>query len=206
MRAEVEVSRAEEPPPFTLHAWVDESMSVADDNGPGAYVLAAVLADPLQCEGIRDRFRALRRGREPRLHWRSEESRRRARIAAAFADVDLAAIVAVGSPARQSKQERARRCCLEHLLFELHRRQVSHVWLEARTESLNRTDVRFVEALRAQRVITNALRVDFGQPSAEPMLWLPDAVAGAVTASRRGEPKWLEMLGPTVAVVDVRVR
>ena len=169
------------------------------------YVLAAVVADPLECDVIRDKLKDLRRGRQPRIHWSSEDPRRKSRIVTAVADLDVAAIVAVGTPVEKSKQERARGCCLERLLFEMQQLEVSQVWLEARTESLNRRDRRLVEALRGRRMITSALRVDIGYPLAEPMLWLPDAVAGAVTAARRGEARWLAAIEQLVTIIDLDV-
>ncbi|ONI68756.1 hypothetical protein BWI15_37935 [Kribbella sp. ALI-6-A] len=45
--------------------------------------------------------------------------KRRDRIAAVVGKLDIAAIVVVGTPMTRTKQERARRCCLERLLYEL---------------------------------------------------------------------------------------
>ncbi|MDX6295712.1 MAG: hypothetical protein QOH50_4787 [Kribbellaceae bacterium] len=104
---------------FTLSAWVDESVIVGWDGRPGVYTLAAVVADSANCDDIRDRLRALTLSRGGRLHWVDESSKRRDVIAAAIADIDLAAIVTIGSPMDKTKQERARRCCLERLLYEL---------------------------------------------------------------------------------------
>lgn len=69
---------------------------------------------------------------------------------------------------------------MERLLHELRLLAVTHVWLETRTASLNGHDRRMLDALRGRHVIPGALMVDFAQPDQEPMLWLPDAVAGAV--------------------------
>jgi len=37
-----------------------------------------------------------------------------------------------------------------------------------------------VAALRGSRTVPSNIRIDFERPVAEPMLWIPDAVAGAV--------------------------
>lgn len=163
------------------HAWVDESIYV----GPpvGYYVLAAAVAT-LPCEEIRDDLRRLLLKNQRRLHWRDESARRQRRIADAVGSADVTAIVVVGAPLSPRRQERARRLCMERLLHELERLAVTQVWLEQRTSSLNARDMQMVIALRRSRTISAGLRVDFAQPVQEPMLWLPDAVAGIVRARR----------------------
>lgn len=187
-----------------LHAWVDESMLVRDQDG--TYLLAAVIADPASCEDTRQVLRALRTGREPKLHWNTEKPARRTRIAAAVAALNIPAVVVIGAPLDHRRQERARRCCMETLLPHLATMGVGQVWLEARTASLNTKDHHHVEALRGRRLLTSALRVDIAQPSVEPMLWLPDVVAGAVGAARRGEDCYLQPLRPLLTELTATVR
>lgn len=91
--------------------------------------------------------------------------------------MDIAAIVTVGSPMERSKQERARRCCLERLLYELDQFGVSEAWLESRTAVQDRRDLRLVDTARRKRLISHSLQVSFARPAGEPLLWLPDAVA-----------------------------
>lgn len=79
---------------------------------------------------------------------------------------------------QHTRQERARTQVLEHLLFNLEEHGVSNVVLEQRTESLNRRDMKTVDRLRGRRVLAQSTRVDWGQPSTEPMLWVADVVAG----------------------------
>jgi hypothetical protein len=164
------------------------------------------MADPTTCDAIRDTLRSLTARRAGRLHWREEDRRRRDHIAATIAALDIAAIAVIGSPVDNARQERARRCCLERLLFELGDAGVSHSWLEARTPSLNRRDTRFVDTARDRELLPAEMRVGFVQPTEEPMLWLPDAVAGAVTGTELGHPRWLEMMRSVVQTVDVLVR
>ena len=179
--------RAGDPPAgFTLHAWVDESMKQQSGQMEGMYLLAAVVGDPATCEPARDALRELVRKQGGRLHWRQEEAPRRAKIAAAIGTQDLACIVVVGVPIAPRRQERARRKCMERLLFELERIGVSHVWLEARSTLLNRRDVELVDALRANGALVTRTRVEHSLPDDEPMLWAADAVAGAVARARQG--------------------
>ncbi|MEU4388988.1 hypothetical protein [Promicromonospora sp. NPDC023805] len=103
-----------------------------------------------------------------------------------IAEHDLVHIVVVGSPVDPRKQERARRQCLERLVFELGNMDVSQVWLESRTQSLNERDRRMFAALHAKHAMPVELHIDFALPTDEPMLWVADAVAGAVGQARRG--------------------
>jgi hypothetical protein len=177
-----------------LHAFVDESMRIPPDD-QGAYLLAAVVCDSAACDPVRETLRSLRYRRQPRLHWHAEEDPRKTKIAESIGALALPATVVVGMPLAKSKQERARAKCMEALLPELEAHGVAQVWLEARTPSLISRDMRLVDALRSQRLITPAIRVDTALPSEEPMLWLPDAVAGAVSAARRGQPEYLALIG-----------
>lgn len=169
----------------TLHAWVDES--IVTGTIEGYYVLAATVAEPGLCEPVREQVRRLLVGRSQRLHWRDEPQRRRRLIARTVASLDPTHTVVVGAPVDPRRQERARRLCMERLLYELGALRVRHVWLETRTESLNRRDLELVAALRSKGALVDTTVVDFALPTDEPMLWLPDAVAGAVTSHRRGD-------------------
>jgi hypothetical protein len=191
---------------FTLFAWVDESVIVGRDGRQGVYTLAAVVADSANCDDIRGRLRALTLSRGGRLHWVDESSKRRDVIAAAIAGIDLAAIVTIGSPMDKTKQERARRCCLERLLYELGFLGVSQVWLESRSAKPDRRDLKLIDSGRRRRLIPPDLQVDFARPKVEPMLWLPDAVAGAVTAANLGESRWLTAISELVTQHEVEVR
>jgi hypothetical protein len=177
-----------------LHAFVDESMRLRPNN-QGTYLLAAVVCAPVACDPVREMLRSLRYRRQPRLHWNAEESPRKAKIAECIGSLHLAATVVIGMPLAKSKQERARAKCMEALLPEMQARGVSQVFLEARTPSLIRRDMRLVDAIRAKGLITPGIRVDTALPSQEPMLWLPDAVAGAVNAAREGQPEYLALIG-----------
>jgi hypothetical protein len=189
------VATSREEGPIGLHAFVDESMRLTSDT-QGTYLLAAVVCHLAACDPVREMLRSLRYRRQPRLHWHAEEGPRKIKIAESIGALALPATVVVGMPLSKSKQERARAKCMEALLPELEAQGVGQVWLEARTRSLVRRDMRLVDAQRSQRLITAAIRVDTARPSEEPMLWLPDAVAGAVAAARGGRPEYLALIGP----------
>jgi hypothetical protein len=194
------------PPPeeFALHAWVDESMRAARDGNDGLYLLAAVVADPGVCDAVRDSLRSLVWKAAGRLHWRDETPSRRRKIAELIGGQDLAHVVVVGAPIDHRRQERARAQCLERLLYELEQLGVSQVWLETRHFALNERDLKLVEALRGKRSVSSEIRVEFARPKDEPMLWVPDAVAGAVNAALSEEPDTLDGFGE-IDVISVNL-
>ncbi|MQA83586.1 MAG: DUF3800 domain-containing protein [Streptosporangiales bacterium] len=113
-----------------LHAYVDESMRIRAD-GSDVFVLAAALIPAGECEEIREEMRQLLLRGQRQLHWRLEGSVRRRKIVKQIASLDVQHRVVVGSPLPPRRQERARRVCLERLLWELDRESVESVWLEA---------------------------------------------------------------------------
>ncbi|NYI81204.1 hypothetical protein [Nocardioides panzhihuensis] len=184
---------------FTLHAWVDESIHL----DAGFYLIAAAIADPTDCDQHRDTARGLVRRVGGRLHWHHELPKAKARIAEAFGQLDLAHTIVVASPIDPRRQERARRKCLERLLPELEHTGITQAWFETRTARLNRQDLKMVDAMRSSGTLTGALRVDFANPNVEPMLWIPDVIAGAVGAARRGDPSYKSSLRAPIDELDV---
>lgn len=193
-------------PTFSLSAWVDESVIVGPPGGSGTYTLAAVVTDHGRCEELRRDLSGLTIKPGVRLHWVAESAKRRDLIAEAIGRMDIAAILAVGTPMERSRQERARRCCLERLLYELDQFGVSEAWLESRTAAQDLRDRRLVDSARRKRLVSPEVQVRFARPVGEPMLWLPDAVAGAMSAAVLGEGRWLAALGAVVTVHHVVVR
>lgn len=162
----------------------------------GTYLLVAVVAEVARCEEIRMTLRSLLYQRQERLHWRDEEAPRRTKIAGAVGGLDLAATVVIGTPLAKSKQERARRKCLETLLPNLEAMGVTHVVMEERTPSLVEADKKMLLAIRGKKLITRAIHVETARPKDEPMLWLPDAIAGAFGAARDGgRTDWMDLIG-----------
>lgn len=60
-----------------------------------------------------------------------------------------------------------------------------------------------VASLFGAGVIPRDMRVGFGRPLEEPMLWIPDAVAGAVGSTLRGGETYT--LGPNLSLVRVDI-
>jgi hypothetical protein len=188
---------------FELHAWVDESMRPSA-NDERMYLLAAVVADPTCCESARDELRAILPKGARKLHWTDMEDPEKKQVTGLVTEFDMAHMVVVGTPLDSRKQEHARAKCMERLLWELGEMEVSRVFLEQRTESLNRRDMKLVRHLRGSKSIPSGLRVDIEQPSIEPMLWIPDQVLGAMGDAEADDNTWLDLYDGAVHRIDIR--
>jgi hypothetical protein len=96
-------------------AYVDESIRTDD----GVYVLAAVALHAADADGVRDAVRSLEPRPGRRFHWRDKEPFERRDAVEMLARLPILPIVVVGAPVNARRQERARRGCLERLLYEL---------------------------------------------------------------------------------------
>lgn len=182
-------------------AFVDESVRGRE----GVYVLAAAVLDEFDQNRARDRVGTLAlRGRLP-FHWRLELPRRRMAAVQVVAELAMLHVVVVGFSFQPARQERARRKCLQELLFRLEAEGVEHVLLESRNAIQDHRDRTVVDGFRARRIITAKLRVDHALPSVEPLLWISDIVAGAVSAAEADEHRYRARLDPVIAEYRVRL-
>ena len=182
-------------PELELHAWVDESMHPPSaPEQDGLYLLGCAVADPETCETMREVLRSMTPSGKERLHWHDEDDDLRLEIASMIAELDLVKMVVVGSSYNPRKDERARRQCLERLFAELSQLGVSRVTLESRG-TRDARDVKWFTSMIGKGML-KTLRAGHGLPLEDPMLWLPDAIAGATGMARRRSLRGpLEALG-----------
>ena len=178
-----------------MRAYVDESVRVA---APGLYVLAAVTVSLDEAEEVRAVLRESLSQRQRRFHWRAESAQRREAMAKIVSVLALPGLVVITSPIDPRRRERARRVALTRLLWELEQRQVFDVLFESRQEIADQADRSHIGTCQRAGHVNRQLRYGFGQPLAEPLLWLPDLLAGATTTAydRRGV-ECLSLLDPT---------
>ena len=175
-----------------FRAYVDESLRLS----ARLYLMAAVFVDGARADSHRTVLRGLLRKGQRRLHWRDEDDRRRAALIAAVAELRPRGIVVVGREMDPRHQERARRKCIEQLLWGLAARGVPEAVFERRHPELDRKDLQMINVLRIQRVLPTWLRVSWQHPASEPLLWLPDVIAGAASLAEAGqESLWKELKG-----------
>ena len=185
-----------------VRAWVDESGSdhVQD---PGTYALAAAIGRLRDEDEVRRQLQRLRLPGQVKLHWRDESERRRTSISRAVAGLDLQHLVVVRCGADLERTERRRRKCLERLLYELEAQTVTEVVLESRGGSDDRRDIQMLNALRGQKRLGAAIRLTHVVGRSEPMLWIPDAVCGAITSARTGTPTHQEHLRSKLTLIEI---
>lgn len=185
-----------------LGAWVDESIHV----DTGRYLLAAYVAPSAEASIIADSLRRLRRGRSTRLHWHREADGVRRQFLIGAGGLGGFTVAVVGTGLVPSKQERARRQCLESLLISLEALGVTSVVLERRTPSLNRRDINFVKTLRGKKWLTSRIAVEFGDPNTDPMLWVSDAMCAVIAASEAGNNHWLDLVEQRPQIIRISLR
>ncbi len=187
-------------------AYVDEAMhQPAIARATCHYVLAALLLQPAYSTQLRELVKTLRVS-GPRFHWRVEHEVSRRKAIQTVAAADASHIVVVGAPLDGRKQERARRQCLKRLLFELEKSGVEQVFLESRTQELNRAEITVIDQMRRQHIISPKLRLEYAKPEGpvgEPLLWIPDVICGAVTAAFKGNPAHLASVAPLIERHDI---
>jgi hypothetical protein len=187
--------------PVRLLAFVDESMRRVEHIV--FYFLAAAVIPEDHCSNVRDVLRALVASPRGVLHWRNESQSRRELITKTIRTSGVESLVVVGAMADCRKQERARRMVLSRLLYTLDQRQVAHVVLESRHAERDRHDIEAIGGFRNAGMVSRRLVVSHERPLQEPMLWVPDAVAGAAGDHRCGVPICLEMLEGLVEMLDI---
>ena len=181
-------------------AYVDESVRLG---GAGVYVVAAVVVSQVDHEAIRASLRGLLRAKQPRFHWRAEQHVQRMAMLTWMADRRLPSFGIVYAPMRGVHQERARRLCLERLLWEL-RTTTGSVVFERRGNAGDARDRQTIGQAQRSHVAPFDLSHTAVTALDEPLLWLPDALAGAVALDRDGVVGgYLDVVRDHVALHDI---
>ncbi|OJV93507.1 MAG: hypothetical protein BGO47_06130 [Microbacterium sp. 67-17] len=94
---------------------------------------------------------------------------------------------------RRKKVERYRRRCLEVVYHELVGMDVTAAALEHRSRAQDAENRAHIVALQAQS-LDHRLRISHARGGKEPLLWIVDAVLGAINSRRLGIPEHYEAL------------
>ncbi|MGW3343234.1 hypothetical protein ACWDA3_07990 [Nonomuraea rubra] len=150
-------------------------------------------------------LQALLLHRQLRLHWHDENDKRRTQLIEAVAEWRPNGIVVVGASMNPTRQERARRKCMQCLLWELCDHHVVDVVFERRDRELDQRDHELAVALKGRHSIPPRLQLSWCDPRSEPLLWLPDIIAGAKSLAERGDGRFWSQLEVSMLVRDVEV-
>lgn len=188
---------------MSWYAFVDESESNRRLD-PDVYILAASIMPAESRDSVREIAQGLRLPGQRKVHWRDESEKRRRLLAEAVASLAVMHLVVVRVGRVGEPSERKRRKCMERLLFELSAMGVHQVIMEGREAKQNCLDLNLLKALRSRKELSAELRIDHISGPGEPLLWLPDILAGSVVAARCGDSRYLDQLVPLVTVVNIR--
>ena len=198
------MSSSELPP--RLFAFVDESQSVRALD-PHTYILAATLCREPGLSSARDAMRRLRLqlglSNQLKVHWHRESEIGRRLIIQAVAATDLHHIAVIYEGRADERSERLRRHCLERLLYELEQKGASRIILESRGTKDDERDRTMFRVLRARKVVSSGSRLWHATGPSDALLWIPDAVCGAITRNRLGNSAFVDALGDRLTVVTL---
>lgn len=162
--------------------FVDESLRQGPD---GLYLVAVVVLAPAGAEMAAERVRSVLLPRQPRFHWHAESDRQRRRMLDTMVELDVGVRAYVMRLTGRS--ERARALLLNRALWDLAELGVAELVLESRQEHNDVRDRRIIAAAQRAGMASPELVYRHERPHSEPLLWLPDAAAGAVAAAVAGE-------------------
>lgn len=175
-------------------AYVDESQIGGTGHG-GPYVMVASIILEGDPGDVRRELTRLKPNGGSKLHWYSSVEGLRRETLQAIQALPLMHWAVVMDSVAEESPERTRRKCIERLLWELAGLDtVGQVLMESRGPADNKRDVKMVDTLKASRAIPGSMKVDHLRGRDEPLLWLPDAVCGAVGARVEGDNTWARML------------
>lgn len=155
--------------------------------------MCAAIIDSDDLDTVRQELLPLRLPGQIKLHWTDERSARRRKIIDTLSGLDSMQMIITHHSEVSRKTERYRRKCLEQLYFELADMQVHHITLESRQQAQNKKDIAHIVALQAQGQ-SAGIRLRHVRGGDDPLLWIPDAVLGALNSARLGEEYYWETL------------
>lgn len=183
---------------MVFRAFLDESSANRGD-GRQEYLVCAAIIDEGACEAARENLRSLLLPGQVKFHWTDERSPRQRKIVACIVELGPMSVVVAHLDARQKKVERYRRKCLETLYLELIAMKVFDLTLESRSAGQDRGDLAHLVALRT-RGLDPTLRIEHMRGGDEPLLWIADAVLGAINSDFLGDGSHLDALRPTLVM------
>ena len=159
-------------------AFADESSRTGDGV---IYLIALVMVPSHRTVELRGLLRGMLPAGQRRFHWRSDNRRLRGAMLDAIHVAGLQSAVFVKKPTVRTNQRRCRALCLEAALWHVKSIEIAELVIESRGAQ-DQDDRRTVVTAQKAGNSDPTLRYSFARPLEEPLLWLPDAIAGAVSA------------------------
>ncbi|MCP4307815.1 MAG: hypothetical protein GY788_23660 [bacterium] len=179
-------------------ALIDES--VVEDQRGFHYVIACALVldatgpDDTACLYLRERLTHVLAERKRPFRWKDEGIVKKGQVVDLIVESELFAVAAISHPGERYHQRRNRAECLTVVCQQLAVEGVSSIIVESRSDQ-DQDDVRAIRlAQKDGRLPANFPDLQF-RDKTESLLWLPDAVAGAVReAETRTNESWMHRL------------
>ncbi len=184
-------------------AFIDES--VRESTATGFYLIAVVSVGETDLDKVRNVARSvLLSKRQVRFHWHDESVTQRLKMMEVVRSLSLSMHVYCCRPL-PAKQDRARARCIERMLWDFREVDIARAVFESRRDVNNRKDSRTIGHGKRAGLANPAFDWGFQLPSEEPILWLADALAGAVASHLAGEDsRYLKVLPESlVRVIEI---
>jgi len=170
---------------------------------PHSYIFAVAYVAAEDNDQVRNAMNGLREPGQRKLHWRDESVKRRRLITERIATMKVELLVVVRTGVAGERPERRRKECVARIIYELTNGGIEHAVFESRGRADDKRDRDLLDSLRANRSLTNRLRLDHEKGPREPLLWIADAACGAVAAERAGNPEYANKLRCVMTVIDI---
>lgn len=182
-------------------AYLDESLRSREC----LYVVAAALVAPPDASEVADELHRVPAGKAPRFHWRNEGEPTRRRMLHTIRDLGLRSYAALYCTDHPRWSRRGRVQAIKCLLwtFQGHTPTIQELVIETRGAHGDAEDRKAIARAQRSGHADQKLSYRFGSPG-NPLLWVPDAIAGAVSSSfADGVDTYLDWLGEAAPrVVD----
>jgi hypothetical protein len=187
-------------PASSYRAFLDESSANRGEERQ-EYLVCAALVDADACDNVREQLRPLLLPGQIKFHWTDESDRRRRQIVARIVELGPMSIVVSHLDARRKKTERFRRKTLESVYHELVAMDVFDLTLECRSDSQDKSDRAHIVALQNQS-LDRRVRIGHRRGGDEPLLWIADAVLGAINSEYLGDSAFISELRGTLLIEE----
>ncbi|WP_426516191.1 hypothetical protein ACPPVQ_16330 [Diaminobutyricibacter sp. McL0618] len=178
-------------------AYIDESGGSGREL-QNVYILAATIPLTDQLSECRSLLLELKPAHARKLHWYEAGESDRTRIVETIARIEAMHVIVESVEPPETKDERHRRLCMRLLLARLDHMGVDAVVFESRGLGSNHRDRTMVKTMRVDGTISADMEVTHRDGPFEPLLWIPDAVCGAVVDRRLGRSHYLALLHGTI--------
>lgn len=178
-------------------AYIDESGGSGWDL-ENVYLLTASIPLCSDPDEYRNRLRGLKPADAAKLHWYRAGDGTKGSIMAAISVMEVLHVVVESVEPPSTNAERHRRLCMKLLLPRLDQMGVTSMVFESRGHSSNTKDRRMVAMMQVDGSISETVTVVHRDGPFEPLLWIPDAVCGAVSDRRIGKPLYLSTIDSNI--------